>query len=74
MHNCLLKRDARSCVRPFFALAGGQVPTALLLERPLVMSSTLLDAYPCLRKSPIHSTVSEQIVWTFVGTFVSVAA
>lgn len=35
-----------------------QVPTALLLERPLVMSSTLLDAYPCLRKSRVHSLVS----------------
>lgn len=36
-----------------------QVPTALLLERPLVMSSTLLDAYPCLRKSRVHSMVSD---------------
>lgn len=35
-----------------------QVPTALLLERPLVMSSTLLGAYPCLRKSRVHSMVS----------------
>lgn len=34
-----------------------QVPTALLLERPLVMSSVLLDAYPCLRKSRVHGMV-----------------
>lgn len=37
---------------------GLQVPTALLLERPLVMSSVLLDAYPCLRKARVHSMVS----------------
>lgn len=36
----------------------GQVPTALLLERPLVMSSSLLEAYPCLQKSRVHSMVS----------------
>ncbi len=35
-----------------------KVPTALLLERPLVMSSMLLDAYPCLRRSRVHSMVS----------------
>lgn len=44
----------RRCCR-FFPRT--QVPTALLLERPLVMSSTLLDAYPCLRKSRVHSLV-----------------
>ncbi|CBN77820.1 conserved unknown protein [Ectocarpus siliculosus] len=38
--------------------ATSTVPTALLLERPLVMSSTLLDAYPCLRKSRVHSMVA----------------
>ncbi|CAM9347711.1 unnamed protein product [Laminaria digitata] len=41
-----------------FDRATSTVPTALLLERPLVMSSTLLDAYPCLRKSRVHSLVA----------------
>lgn len=36
-----------------------QVPTAFLLERPLVMASSLLDAYPCLRNARLHSMVGQ---------------
>ncbi|CAM9971551.1 unnamed protein product [Ascophyllum nodosum] len=41
-----------------FDRATSSVPTALLLERPLVMSSALLDAYPCLKNSRVHSMVA----------------
>lgn len=40
-----------------------QVPTALLLERPLVMSSKLLHAYPCLKEARVHKMVRWLIAW-----------
>lgn len=49
-------------LRRLAASLNQQVPTAMLLERPLVMSASLLDAYPCLRKSRIHDMV--RVDWT----------
>lgn len=52
----------RLALRRHAASLNQQVPTAVLLERPLVMSASLLDAYPCLRKSRIHDMV--RVGWT----------